>query len=173
MVGLLVLLIGLLAIGYIVGGLLIPREKTFTQETEINASKETVWRVLNDREKYPEWQDKLEKVEVRDESNWTEVAQDAGPIEFTVVRKDEPNSLHLKYILGATIKGEWLGELESSAGGKTIITTTDRSIVESWSTKILMSMFFDIEDFARDWNQKLKKRAEKIESEKTKTEVEQ
>ena len=153
----------MLGIAFLAGGLLIPNEKSYTQETEINASQETVWKVLNDHEKFPEWQDKLASVEIKDEKNWTEVTKDAGPIDFTIVSSDQPNKLELKYSMGESYKGEWFGELRSPAEGKTVLKTTDKSVVNSWVMKILMSAFFDIEEFAKDWNQKLKARAESLE----------
>lgn len=153
----------LIGAAFLAGGLLISNEKSFTQETEINASQETVWNVLNDHEKFPEWQDKLESVEIKDEKNWTEVTKDAGPIDFTIVSSNKPNKLQLKYSMGESFKGEWFGELSSPSEGKTILKTTDKSIVNSWVMKVLMSAFFDIEDFAKDWNKKLKARAESLE----------
>jgi len=153
----------ILGLIFVAGGILIPAEKSFTQETEINASQETVWNVLNDHEKFPEWQDKLASVEIKDEKNWTEVTKEAGPIDFTIVSSDKPNKLQLKYSMGDNFTGEWHGELSEKAEGKTILKTTDKSVVNSWVMKVLMSAFFDIEDFAKDWNKKLKARAESIE----------
>ena len=157
-------LIGLLVLVFVLAGLLIPSEKTFTQETVIDASPETVWSVLTDREKYPEWQDKLSGVEIKDDENWVEISKDAGPIDFKFVKRDKPKLLELNYSTQSGVNGEWRGELKSMGDGKTTVTTTDKSIVNSWVAKIFMSMFFDVEDFARDWNQKLKKRAESLEA---------
>ncbi len=157
-------LVCLLGIGFLAGGLLIPNEKSFTQETEINASRETVWKVLNDREKYPEWQDKLDSVEIKDEKNWVEVTKDAGPIDFKIVRSEEPKLLELHYSTQSGVAGEWIGELKEVGESKTIVTTRDKSIVNSWIAKIFMSAFFDIEEFAKDWNKKIKARAESIEN---------
>ena len=159
-------LIGFLAIVFVLAGILIPSERSFTLETEINASHETVWSVLTDREKYTEWQDKISGVEIKDDENWVEISKDAGPIDFKYVKREKPTLLELSYSTPSGVNGEWRGELRSAGEGKTIVTTTDKSVVKSWIAKVFMSMFFDIEDFARDWNQKLKKRAEAVEAQK-------
>src|SRR2546422_206653 len=44
---------------FVVAGLLIPAERSFTNEVEINAPAEVVWAVVNDRDKYTEWQANL------------------------------------------------------------------------------------------------------------------
>ena len=59
-------------VAFFSASIVIPAKKTFTQETPIDASRETVWKVLTDRDKYPEWQEKVKKIEVKDEKNWTE-----------------------------------------------------------------------------------------------------
>ncbi|NNE98880.1 MAG: hypothetical protein HKN25_07655 [Pyrinomonadaceae bacterium] len=156
-------LVCLLGIGFVLGGVLIPAEKSFTQETEIDASAETVWKVLTEREKYTEWQDKLSAVKIIDENRWVEIVKDVGPIDFYFVRKEKPKTLEIKYATPSGVDGQWLGEIKPVSYGRTVITTTDKSIVKSWIAKIFMSMFFDIEEFAKDWNQKLKARAESLE----------
>ena len=153
----------IIVLAFVALGLLIPNEKSFTQETEINASPETVWKVLNDRKSYPVWQDKLESVEIKDDKTWIEVTKDAGPIDFKIVRSEKPQLLELHYSTQSGVAGEWIGELKAVSKSKTIVTTRDKSIVNSWIAKIFMSMFFDIEDFAKDWNKKLKARAESLE----------
>ena len=151
-----VILLVVLAVAFAVAAIVIPGEKSFTQETEINASREAVWEVLNDKAKYPEWQDQLTKVEIKDAKNWTEFTQNTDPIEFTETSSEENVSLKLSY------KGTWTGELRRISPDKTILRTTDTSEVSSVVMKVMMAMFFDIEDFAKDWNQKLKKRAETL-----------
>lgn len=150
------------AAAFVAAGIIIPNEKTVTQVTEINASAETVWTVLNDREKYPEWQDQLEKVEVKDEKRWTEVTP-GGPIEFVIDRSDEGRSMDISYSMGESFKGTWRGELSPRGDKQALLRTTDKTVVDGWFTKVMMAMFFDLEDFAREWNAKLKKRAEAIE----------
>jgi uncharacterized protein YndB with AHSA1/START domain len=156
----LVILVVVIAVALTSAAIVIPKNKTFTQEIEINASREVIWKVLNDKANYPEWQDQLTRVEIRDSKNWIEYTKQSDPIEFTEVASEEPVSLRLSYKMGPSYKGTWTGELRRIAPDKTILRTTDTSEVDSVAVKIMMAVFFDIEDFAKDWNQKLKKRAE-------------
>ncbi|MEZ5344827.1 MAG: SRPBCC family protein [Pyrinomonadaceae bacterium] len=149
-----------LGIVFVTAGILVPSERTFSQETIIDAPPEIVWNVLTEREKYPEWQKDLKSVKITGEKTWTEETKDAGPIDFKILRSEKPVLLEIEYSMGSWMKGGWSGKLKRLEGGKTLINTTDKTSVKSWPMKIGMSMFFDIEDFARDWNRALKTRAE-------------
>ena len=74
--------------------------------------------------------------------------------------------MSLEYNAPGVFTGSWKGELRRISPSKTVIRTTDTSRVDSTFTKVMMAMFFDIEDFAKDWNQKLKKQAELVQQEK-------
>ncbi|MCO6512350.1 MAG: SRPBCC family protein [Aridibacter famidurans] len=151
----------LLAAAFIALGLYIPAEKEFTQVTEINASAETVWKVLKDVKGYPEWQDQIERVEIKNEKEWVEHTP-GGAIDFRVVSEEAPRTMEIAYSMGGTFEGSWRGELSPRGTDKTLLRTTDSTKVDGWFTKIMMWFFFDIEDFAKDWNSKLKKRAEAL-----------
>ena len=159
----LVVLVTIVIVAIVSALIVIPRERSFTQETEINASRETIWKVLTDREKYGEWQDSVAKIEIVDADNWKETTKDGQEIEFTFTAREEPANLRLEYKIGDGFSGTWKGDLRRMAPKKTIIRTTDTTEVHSAVVKLMMAMFFDIEDFAKDWNQKLKKRAEALE----------
>ncbi len=101
---------------------------------------------------------------MRGDRIWIEYTEETEPITFTLISSEEPVSMRLQYTMGDLFRGEWSGELRRMADDRTILRTTDTSEVDSVITKVMMAMFFDIEDFAKDWNQKVKKRAESIES---------
>ncbi|MDH3529341.1 MAG: hypothetical protein OEQ28_07230, partial [Acidobacteriota bacterium] len=128
----------------------------------INASRETVWQVLNDKEKYTEWQDQLKTVDIKDDENWTETTTQGQVLEMKLVSSEEPIRMRLSYKIGEDFKGAWSGELRRVSPTKTIIRTTDSTEIDSVIMKVTVAMFFDIEDFAKDWNQKLKKRSEAL-----------
>ena len=157
-----VILVVIIVVAFAVAAIVIPKKKSFTQETEIEASREIVWKVLNDKEKYTEWQDQLKKVEIKDDKNWTETTTQDQVLEMTLVSSEEPVSMRLSYKIGEDFRGAWSGELRRVSPTKTIIRTTDSTEIESVIMKVTVAMFFDIEDFAKDWNQKLKKRAESL-----------
>ncbi|MEZ5308060.1 MAG: SRPBCC family protein [Pyrinomonadaceae bacterium] len=156
----LVVLVAIVIVAFVSAAIVIPKKKTFTQETEINASRARIWQVLNDRKAYPEWQEKLLNVEIKDEKHWTEFTRDTEPLEFTIVQSEEPNSMTLEYKMGDSFSGKWQGELRRVSDTKTILRTTDTNEVNSVVMKVMMAIFFDLEEFANDWNQALKKRAE-------------
>ena len=160
-----VILLVVAVVAFASAALVVPKKKSFTQETEINVSRETVWKVLNDREKYTEWQDQLTKVEIKDDKHWSETTVDGQILLFTLVSSEEPTGMRISYNIGENFKGAWSGELRRVAPDKTIIRTTDSTEIDSVIMKVTVAIFFDIEDFAKEWNQKLKKRAESLSDE--------
>ena len=160
-------LLSIVIVGSIVAIMAIPHKRELNQETEINASRQVIWEVLNDKEKYTEWQDAIKKVEVKDENNWTEItAEGEQVIEFTKTMSKKPEGMGLEYKIGETMKGTWRGELKRLGPNKTMLRTKDTSEVSSAVTKVMMAIFFDFEGFAKEWNQKLKKRSEEIQKQR-------
>lgn len=155
-------IIGFFGIVFLIAGILVPSERSCTQETIIDSSPEVIWSVLTDREKFPEWQKDLKSVKITGSNTWIGETKEAGSIDFTVIRSEKPTSLDLKYSKGSWMQGGWSGRLKQIDNGKTVITTTDKTIAGNWPMKIMMSMFFNIGDFASDWNKSLKDRAEAI-----------
>lgn len=159
----LAILLTLVVVGSIVAIIAIPHKREINQETEINASRQIVWEVLNDKSKYTEWQDAIKKVNIKDENNWTEITTNGEQeIQFKKTMSLEPEGLGLSYTMGDSMKGTWRGELKRLGPNKTLIRTKDTSEVNSAVSKVLMAVFFDYEGLVKGWNQKLKKRAEEI-----------
>ncbi len=153
-------LITILVIVFVSAAIVIPKKKSYTQETVISASREDIWKVLTDKAKYTEWQDQLAKVEIKDDRHWTETTIDGQILEMTLEKSEEPERMELSYKIGENFLGSWSGDMRSLTPNKTIIRTTDTIEIDSVIMKVTVAMFFDIEEFAKDWNQKLKKRAE-------------
>ena len=63
--------------------------------------------------------------------------------------------------MGDSIQGHWKGEVVPTATGVKL-TTVDSYDTKSWLMKIMMGAFFDLDGFAKDWNNKLKLRAESL-----------
>lgn len=158
-VGLLVLLC---AIAFVAAGLLIPAERSFTNEIEIDTPAEKVWQVANDRSKYTEWQTNLTRVEVIDEKNWIEYPKDSPePLKFTLVKDNSPSNVEIRYSMGSSFDGYWKGEVTTTASGIRL-KTIDGYVAQGWLTKIMLYLFFDFDKFAKDWNAKLKQRVESL-----------
>jgi carbon monoxide dehydrogenase subunit G len=156
----LLLLIVTLGIVFITLGLFLPDEIIVTKETQINAPPETVWQVMDEQEKYQEWMPNVEKVEVINENKWKEHLKDSEvPIIFETVNLQKPERYELKYQMENLMDGGWVGNLEKTEYG-TLLKTEDKITHKSWIGKIMMPLFFNLETFAENFNQQLKKRAE-------------
>jgi len=146
----------------ITAGILIPAERSFNNNVEIDASAETVWQVLNDRGEYTEWQTGLTRVDVVDDKNWVEYPKDSPePLRFTVGTDDRPSRMAFEYTMGDSFDGTWYGHITPTQKG-VLLETRDGYLAKGWLTKILIYAFFDMDSFAKDWNSKLKQRAESL-----------
>lgn len=157
-----ILFIAATVAAFIVAGLVLPAEREFTNEVEINAPAEKVWQVANDRAKYTEWQTNLTRVEVVDDKNWIEYPKDSPePLKFTLVKDNSPSDMEIRYTMGETFNGYWKGEIAPAASGVRL-KTVDGYVSKGWVTKIMLYLFFDLDKFAKDWNSRFKDRVEKL-----------
>ena len=141
---------------------LLPAERSFTNELDIDAPAEKVWQVLTDKERYTEWQTQLEKVEIVDDANWVEYPVGAPePLRFRLVSDERPHRMRFGYKMGDSMHGHWEGEVKPQGNGVRL-TTVDGYRTEGIMTKLLMATFFDMDAFAKDWNNKLKRRVETL-----------
>lgn len=156
------LLISLCVAAFVAAGLLIPAERSFSNEIEINAPAEGVWQVVIDRGKYTEWQTNLTRVDVIDDRNWVEYPKDSPePLKFSVGKDDRPRSMMFEYTMGDSFDATWYGNITPTANG-VHLETRDVYVAKGWTTKILIFAFFDFDKFAKDWNTKLKQRVETL-----------
>ena len=158
----LVAIIVLCGAALIVAGLVVPAERRFANEVEINAPAEAVWQVINDRDKYVEWQPNLTRIEVIDDKNWVEYPKDSpDPLRFSLAKDERPTRMEFAYAMGSSFDGKWHGEISQTPNGVRL-KTEDSYSAKGWLTKILIGVFFDMDSFAKDWNQRLKHRAESL-----------
>jgi uncharacterized membrane protein len=154
-------LVGVFIALIVVASSLIPAERSFTNEIEINAPAEKVWQVINDRTRFPEWQTNLTRVEVLDDKNWVEYPKDSPePLRFTLAKDVRPSRMEFAYKMGDSFDGKWTGDITPTADGVRL-KTVDSYAANGTMTKILIGIFFDLDKFAKDWNNKLKERVEK------------
>jgi hypothetical protein len=145
---------------FVAAVLIIPANRSFTNEIDINAPAESVWNVVNDRSRYTEWQTNLTRVEVIDDRHWIEYPKDSpDPLKFEQVVDERPTTMTFQYTIGNAFAGKWTGTMTPKVLGVHLVTI-DRYTTRGWFTKILVYLFFDYGKFAKDWNQKLKVRAE-------------
>jgi len=155
-------LFGIILVAFIVAGLTIPAERSFTNSIEINRPPDQIRQVLNDRARFAEWQLNLEKVEITDYQNWIEYPKDAPePLKFHLSKDMGPSEMEFTYTMGNSFEGTWNGRVKTSENGSRL-ETTDSYKAKNWVTKILLYFFFDLDHFAKDWNGKLKQRVESL-----------
>lgn len=151
-----------LGAAFLVAVISVPAERSFVNEVEISAPAEKVWGVILDKARYTEWQTSITRVEMIDEKNWIEYPRDAPePIRFTIANDSRPQAMEFHYTMGDLFEGHWRGEISPSANGVTL-RTTDSYKVDGAVTKVMIGIFFDLDTFAKDWNSKLKARAESL-----------
>ena len=155
-------LVLVVALAIVILGSLVPAERSFTNEIDINAPPDKVWQVLTDKKRYTEWQTQLERVEITDDQHWTEYPKDAPePLSFQLEEDGRPSSMEFSYTMGSAIHGHWKGEMTSTPNGVRL-RTTDGYKTNSWLMKLMLGVFFDLDKFAKDWNNKLKQRVETL-----------
>lgn len=144
------------------GAVLIPKERSFEDEVVIEATAESVWAVINDRERFPEWQAKVKRVEIIDASSWVEhVEGSPDPLRFSTAVDERPGRMEFHYSMGSVFIGHWKGEVIEQ-GSSVLLRTTDSYATGGTLSKVMIYAFFDMNGFARDWNESLKKRVEGI-----------
>ena len=150
------------ALAILVSGFFVPAERSFTNEIDIDAPADKVWQVLTDKKRYTEWQTQLERVEITDDQHWIEYPKDTPePLLFRLANDSRPSSMEFSYTMGSAINGHWKGEIAPIANGVRL-RTTDSYKTDSWLMKIMLTAFFDLDRFAKDWNNKLKQRVETL-----------
>lgn len=135
--------VALVIAAFVAVGLMIPAERSFTNEIEIGAPIEKVWQVVTDKSKYTEWQTNIARVEVTDDENWVEYPKNAPePLRFTLAKDERPVSMAFDYKMGESFEGKWVGDMTKTPTGVRL-KTVDSYAAKGWLTKILIYMFFD------------------------------
>ena len=150
------------AVGVTILGFFVPAEREFANEIEVDAPADRVWQVITDKARYTEWQTQLERVEIVSDEEWIEYPKDyPEPLHFQLVRDGRPSRMEISYKLGDAMHGHWSGEITPTAKGVKL-KTIDGYQTHSWMMKMMLGSFFDLDAFAKDWNSKLKQRAETL-----------
>ena len=150
------------AVAVIVLGFFVPAERSFVNEIDIDAPADHVWQVLTDKQRYPEWQDQLDRVENISDQEWIEYPKNSPePLRFRLMNDGRPSRMEVSYTMGDAMHGHWSGETTPTAKGVRL-RTIDSYKTGGWFMKIMIAAFFDLDEFAKDWNGKLKQRVETL-----------
>jgi uncharacterized protein YndB with AHSA1/START domain len=151
-----------LAIGYLIMGYTLPDETVVRTEFDVAAPPEKVWQALTEHQKYPEWAPNVARVEIVSDKQWKEYLKDSpDPINFSVVSEKPAGQMEISYTMGEFFEGHWKGEITPTPTGARVLAE-DRMRAKSWATRIMMYPFFDLNEFVKTWNAKLKERAESL-----------
>ena len=68
-------------------------------------------------------------------------------------------SMEFAYTMDENLAGGWKGTITLTPTGSRL-TTVDSYAAKNFFTKLLIPVFFNLDHFAKDWNQQLKRRVE-------------
>jgi len=154
--------VGLLIAAFLVSWLLIPAERSFDNQVDIDAPADEVWKVIKDRKGYAEWQSDIDRVDLVSDNAWIEYPRNSPePLHFTLQEDNSPKHMIVEYAMGDSFSGRWRGEISERNGGVRL-TTRDSYSSTGWLTKTMVFIFFDLDKFAKNWNQRLKQRVEDL-----------
>ena len=136
----------------------LPESKNLKAKKKINAPMDKVWTIMTDWSAQPTWREDLKKVEILDDRNFIEHPKHGGLITFKVINAQRPNHLKLR-LSGSSFQGTYMIRLFDN-NGATEIEETYSLIYPSILGKILVKIFFNLEEFANSYLDKLAKQAE-------------
>jgi hypothetical protein len=166
MSGILYLLIILIGVTAIIGiiGLLLPRERTETRQSVLNAPPQKVYEIVTNNN---DWQyrsdlNDLKIIETSDRSEvWEETDKKGNIIRFKTKEK-VPYSFYSFEMENNLFSGYWTGTFEETKTGSTLFTATEHVSMKNPFMKTLSYLFFDIGKFMETYQLDLKNKIEAI-----------
>ncbi len=128
-----------------------------TVKETINAPIDKVWDIMTDWEHQTEWRKEISKVDMKEGSKFIEYPRKGPPIEFEVIYLDKPKNFELS--MAGAVEGNYTARL-SFHNGRTSIIAKEKVINSSIFSRIISSIFFDLEKFAKSYLSQLKEYAE-------------
>ena len=115
-------------------GAFLPREHVVSSTVFLACPPDSVWGVIADFPRVPEWRPEVERMEQLDDREgravWREVER-TGPLTYEVVSWDPPRALALRIAdPDLPFGGTWTYELTSERGGSRI-TVTERGTIKN------------------------------------------
>lgn len=107
----------------------LPKTHRAVSRIRLNAAPDTVWRLITEVERYPEWRPGLNRVErgpdIAGLPSWYEVCGRLARVHFRIAASEPPSRL-VTQIVGdrLPLSGTWIYELEADGAG-TLITLTE------------------------------------------------
>ena len=142
---------------YIVGSLM-PATKEVTVEVQMTAPASRVWATMTAWADQPKWRKGIERVEVLGSDQFVEHPKRGSPINFHVLSSETPRRLELK--MSGPVVGSYVAELFEE-NGVTTVRAIERVTIENPFVRVISKLFFDLEDFAKEYLAELKFHVEK------------
>lgn len=110
-------------------GTRLPKTHRAASRIRLNAAPDTVWRIITEVERYPEWRPGLDRVErgpdIAGLPSWYEVCGRLARVQFRIAASEPPSRL-VTQIVGdrLPLSGTWIYHLEADGAG-TCLTLTE------------------------------------------------
>lgn len=126
-------------------GLLLQPSQSATVERNIASRPESVWRVLTDVARQPEWRSELARVEVLDSTpgreRWKEQLRHGPTMEFKTTKQEPGTYWELSFF--GSVEGRWKGRLEELPDGSTRIVVEESVSVHNPWMRVISRLFFN------------------------------
>ncbi len=129
-----------------------------TVKVTINAPIDKVWGIMTDWEYQTEWRKEISKVDMKEGAKFIEYPKKGPPIEFEIICLEKPKYFELS--MAGAVEGNYSARL-SFHNGITSIIAKEKVINSSIFSRIISSIFFDLEKFAKNYLSQLKEYAER------------
>lgn len=110
---------------------------------EFKCDRETLWNIVTDNSNYS-WRSDLSRIEITDDTHFTEYAKNNYPTYFTVTSKE-----HLKEykfdIENTNIKGKWTGIFQETEDGNVLLDVTEEIETDKFLMKLLAKPYLKIQ----------------------------
>lgn len=127
-----------------VAGLLLPKQREFVKQAELNSPPEKVFQVVTDFANQALWRDDVQEIKVLDATTWTEIPKKGTPITFRIKRKVENQLFEIEIIEPKKFNGYWIGTFEETENG-TKVVFKEVVIIENPFFRVLSSIFVDLD----------------------------
>lgn len=142
-------------------GTTIPVKHVVTVEERINAPIDRVWSIMTDWENQESWRSEVNKVVVISPTKFIEYAKNGPAITFEVVESQKP--YYFELVMTGSVRGSYIATL-SFLEGVTTVTAKETIFNDSVIGRVISRLFFDLEEFAKNYLLQLKTHAESTRS---------
>lgn len=135
--------LAIIAFVFIVG-LLLPKQREFVKQAELNSSPAKVFQVVTDFSNQASWRSDVQEITIIDEDTWTEVPKKGTPITFKTRQKVQNQLFEIEIIEPKNFKGYWVGTFEQTTTG-TKVVFKEVVTIENPVFRVMSLIFVDLD----------------------------